>query len=142
MGIYLSSKYYVISCITAKVTENNFQTSLKNQNNNKRLQSITSKCLTTRTCKFPSESFRVRWIRWIPSDRFSTPTSNMGIISRLEHAIFHRKLGGFLPRYPIREHLSKCLMTRTCPFPLESDRVRWNGWIPSDRFSNPISNMG
>ena len=35
-------------------------------------------------CTFPSESIRFQWIRWTPSERLSTPSSNMsGIFLRI-----------------------------------------------------------
>ena len=47
-------------------------------------------------CTFPSESIRFQWIRWTPSERLSTPSSNMsGIflsLSRIENELFHRNL--------------------------------------------------
>ena len=55
-----------------------------------------SKSLTNRKCTFPSESIRVQWIRWTPSERLSTPSSNMSRIfrslSRIENVFFHRHL--------------------------------------------------
>ena len=55
-----------------------------------------SKSLTNRKWTFPSESIRFQWIRWTPSERLSTPSSNMsGIIlslSGIENEIFHRNL--------------------------------------------------
>ena len=55
-----------------------------------------SKSLTNRKWTFPSESIRVQWIRWTPSERLSTPSSNMSEIflslSRTENQLFHRNL--------------------------------------------------
>ena len=74
-----------------------------------------SKFLTNRKWTFPSESTRVQWIRWTPSERLSTPLSNMsGIflsLSRIENELFHRNLfvsngsdglhrNDFLPPHP------------------------------------------
>ena len=54
------------------------------------------KFLTNRKWTFPSESIRVQWIRWTPSERLSTPSSNMsGIslsLSQIENELFHRNL--------------------------------------------------
>ena len=36
----------------------------------------------------------------------------------------------------------KSLTNSTRTFPLESVRIRWNRWSPSDRHSTPMSNMG
>ena len=51
---------------------------------------------TNRKWTFPLESLRVQWIRWTPSERLSTPSSNMsGIflrLSRIENELFHRNL--------------------------------------------------
>ena len=53
-----------------------------------------SKYLTNRTWTFPSESVRVQRIRRIPSERFSTPSSNISelfrSLARIEHGLFHR----------------------------------------------------
>ena len=47
-------------------------------------------------CTFPSESIRFQRIRWTPSERLSTPSSNMSEIflclSRIENELFHRNL--------------------------------------------------
>ena len=55
-----------------------------------------SKSLTNRKGTFPSESIGFQWIRWTPSERLSTPSSNMrGIflsLSRIENELFHRNL--------------------------------------------------
>ena len=70
------------------------------------------KSLTNRKWTFPLESFRVQWIRWTPSERLSTPSSNMSRIflrlSWIEYELFHRNL------------------------------IRWT---PSERLSTPSSNM-
>ena len=54
------------------------------------------KSLTNRKWTFPLESFRVQWIRCTPSERLSTPSSNMSRIflslSRTENELFHRNL--------------------------------------------------
>ena len=36
-----------------------------------------SKCLTNRNSACPMESIRVRWIRWTPSERLSTPSERL-----------------------------------------------------------------
>ena len=55
-----------------------------------------SKSLTKRKWTFLLESIRVQWIRWSPSERLSTPSSNMGGIflslSRIENVLFHWNL--------------------------------------------------
>ena len=47
-------------------------------------------------CSFPSESIRFQWIRWTPSERLSTLSSNMGGIflslPRIENELFHWNL--------------------------------------------------
>ena len=68
-----------------------------------------SKSLTNRKFTFPMESIRVRWIRWTPSERLSTPSYNM------------------------RGNFSKSLTNRKYTFPTESIRVRWIRWTPSER---------
>ena len=72
-----------------------------------------SKSLTNRKFTFPMESIRVRWIRWTPSERLSTPSYNM------------------------RGNFSKSLTNRKYTFPTESIRVRWIRWTPSERLSTP-----
>ena len=52
------------------------------------------KSLTNRTWTFPLESVHVQWIRWIPSERLSTPSSKMvelfWSLSWIKHGLFHR----------------------------------------------------
>ena len=54
------------------------------------------KSFTNRKCTFLSDSIRVQWIRWTPSERLATPSSNMSEIflsvSRIENILFHRNL--------------------------------------------------
>ena len=66
---------------------------------------------------FPSESIRVQWIRWTPSERLSTPF--------IQH----------------ERNFSKSLTNRKWTFPSESIRVQWIRWTPSERLSTPSSNM-
>ena len=75
------------------------------------------KSLTNRKWSFPSESIRVQWIRRTPSERLSTPSSNMS--------------GIFLSLSRIEKWT----------FPSESIRVQWIRWTPSERLSTPSSNM-
>ena len=62
------------------------------------------KSLTNKKYTFPSESIRFQWIRWTPSERLSTPLSNMYMcglflsLSRIEKRTFlsesiHDELG-------------------------------------------------
>ena len=54
------------------------------------------KPLKNRKYTFLSDSIRVQWTRWTPSERLSTPSSNMSEIflslSRKENILFHRNL--------------------------------------------------
>ena len=107
-------------------------------------------------CAFPSESIRVQWIRWTPSERLSTPSSNIsGIflsLSRIENELFHRNLfvsngsdglhrNDFPPSHPTWVEFFKAPTNRKWSFPLESLRVQWIRWTPSERPSTPSSNM-
>ena len=76
-----------------------------------------SKSLTNRNWTFPSESIRVQWIRWTPSERLSTPF--------IQH----------------ERNFSKSLTNRKWTFPSESIRFQWIRWTPSERLSTPSSNM-
>ena len=83
-----------------------------------------SKSLTNRKWTFPSESIRVQWIRWTPSERLSTPSSNMsGIflsLSRIENELFHRNL--FVSNGS--NTLGRTLHHYTSGFPMESKGIR------------------
>ena len=103
---------------------------------------------------FPSESIRVQWIRWTPSERLSTPSSNMRVIflslSRIEKMCF--SIGIYsCPMDPMDSigttfHLlihhewdfCKSLTNRKWTFPSESIRVQWIRWTPSELLSTPF----
>ena len=44
-----------------------------------------SKCLTNRNSTCPMESIRVRWIRWTPSERLSTPSDSLMTIFEVSY---------------------------------------------------------
>ena len=44
-----------------------------------------SKCLTNRNFTCPMESIRVRWIRWTPSERLSTPSERLMTIFKVSY---------------------------------------------------------
>ena len=75
-------------------------------------------------CTFPSESIRFQWIRWTPSERLSTPSSNMsGIflsLSRIENELFHRNV--FVSN--ASNALGRTLHHQTSGFPMESKGLR------------------
>ena len=81
-----------------------------------------------------SKSVRLQWIRWIPSERLSTPSSNMGevvlSISPIEHGLFHqiRFVSNGSP-------LLVCLYTSTLP--VFWSRARWYDWNLVDSIGQP-----
>ena len=79
-----------------------------------------SKSLTNRKWTFPSESIRVQWIRWTPSERLSTPSSNMsGIFLRI-HLV-----GLYTSRLPVFRW-----------------KARGYDWILVDSIGQPAKNYG
>ena len=85
-------------------------------------------------CTFPSESIRFQWIRWTPSERLSTPSSNMsGIflsLSRIENELFHRNL--FVSN--ASKHLVGLYTTR---LPVFRWKARGYDWILVDSIGQP-----
>ena len=83
-----------------------------------------SKSLTNRKRTFLLESTHFQWIRWTPSERLSTPSSNMsGIIlslSLIENELFHRNL--FVSNGS--NTLGRTLHHYTSGFPMERKRIR------------------
>ena len=75
-------------------------------------------------CAFPLESIRVQWIRWTPSERLSTPSSNMsGIflsLSRIENELSNGSDGlqwnDFPPPHPTRVRFFLSLTNRKMCF--------------------------
>ena len=151
-----------------------------------------SKCLTNRNSACPMESIRVRFIRWTPSERLSTPSKRLmtifyvsyeqkphmsngiyscamdsigttfdplwtlddNFLSVLRTATPHVRWNLFVPdgsdglhrndfRPPLNAwwQFSKCLKKRNSTCPMESIRVRWIRWTPSERLSTPTERL-
>ena len=105
---------------------------------------------------FHRNLLHAQWIRRTPSERLSTPSSNMSgtflSLSLIENELFYWNLfvcngSDGLHRttfHPLIQHgwiFFKSLTNREWTFPLESFRVQWIRWTPSERLFNPSSNM-
>ena len=106
-----------------------------------------SKSLTNRKYAFPVESIRIRWIRWTPSERLSTPTYNMNEITNRKYAFPVESIRVRWIRWTPSERLSTPtynmneITNRKYAFPVESIRVRWIRWTPSERLSTASYNI-